>query len=133
MWTDREGVAGVALLAMYADGVIAQEEDDVLRERLLEYPLFADLDDDGLGRVLERLSAASRERGAETMLRDWAAAIAPALRPTAFLIAAEIVAADGEVAPEEDDYLARAAKALELPPARSSQIVEVLAIRLRRG
>ncbi|GEM_PF-4202020 len=133
MWTDREGVAGVALLAMFADGVIAQEEDEVLRERLLQYPLFSDVDEDGLGRVLARLAAASRERGVDVVLREWASAIAPALRPTAFVIAAEIVAADGEVAPEEDDYLARAAKALQLPAAQAQQILDVVAMRLREA
>jgi hypothetical protein len=114
MWSDREGVAGVALLAMFADGVIAEEEDEVLRDRLLQYPLFSDVDDDGLGRVLQR---------------ECAAAIAPALRPTAFLIAAEIVVADGDVAPEEDEYLALAAKALAFPEAQARAILDVVMIR----
>lgn len=131
MWSDREGVAGLALLAMFADGVIAPEEDEILRERLAQFPLFSDVDDDALGRVLARLADAASARGAELLMRECAAAVPPALRPTAFLIAAEIVVADGEVAPEETDYLQRAAKALALPEAQARRILDVLAIRAR--
>lgn len=132
MWTEREGVAGVALLAVYADGVIVEEEDEVLRDRLLQYPLFSDVDEDGLGRALARLAGAAQAKGADLLLRECASVIPPALRPTAFLIAAEIVAADGEIAAEEDDYLLDAAKALALPEAQARQILDVVAIRARR-
>ena len=67
-FTEREGVAGIALLAMYADGVIMQVEDDVLRERLLQYPLFAAWDDHGLSVVPTRLESEIRHKGADTVI-----------------------------------------------------------------
>lgn len=129
--SEREGVAGIALLAMFADGVIAAEEDELLRERLLAYPLFQDLDDEGLGEVLERLERRSSQVGAGKLLDECVGAIGPRLAPTAYLLAAEIVAADGEVAPEEDAFLARLRKGLGLPDANARAIHDVLAIRAR--
>ena len=131
-YTEREGVAGIALLAMYADGVIVQVEDEVLRERLLQYPLFSDLDEDGLSEVLVRMEAETRARGEEAMMAACAAAIGPWLRPTAYLVAAEIVVADDDVAPEETDYLARLRKTLGLDEAQAKPLLEAVAIRARR-
>jgi len=46
--SDRDGVAGIAMLAMFSDGIIRAEEDDLLRDRLRSYALFADVADSEL-------------------------------------------------------------------------------------
>lgn len=122
MLGEREGIAGIALLAMFADGVIAAEEDDVLRERLLLLPAFAGVDDDALGRVLSSVEKIGRDLGPEKMLHACAAALSASGRVAAYKVAAQIVVADADVAPEEDDYLALLREALALTPAEADRI-----------
>lgn len=105
MLTEREGVAGIALLAMYADGVIAAEEDDVLRERLLRYPDVFGGSDDELGRMLSRVEKLGEEIGPAKLMDACIAAVKGPMRASAYRIAAEIVVADHDLAPEEDEYL----------------------------
>jgi len=131
-WSEREGVAGVALLAMFADGVIAAEEDEILRERLLSYPLFEGMDDDALGEVLERLERRSEEVGPERLLDECAAALTPRLRPTAYMLAAEVIAADGVVVEEEDAFLARVRKTLGLAASTADAVREMVTVRMQR-
>lgn len=131
-WSEREGVAGVALLAMFADGVIAAEEDEVLRDLLQSYPLFEDMDDDGLGAVLERLERRNEEVGPERLLDECAAALTPRLRPTAYLIAAEVIAADGVIVAEEDAFLGRVRASLGLPSSTADAVRQSIAIRMQR-
>ena len=103
--TEREGVAGIALLAMFADGIIREEEDEVLRERLRDHDVFAETPESELGTMLARLERFSRQDGAGALLRASCAAVGPDLRDAAFELAADIVEADGEVAPEESEFL----------------------------
>ncbi|MEA3199787.1 MAG: hypothetical protein QOE90_1215 [Thermoplasmata archaeon] len=130
--TEREGVAGIALLAMYADGVIMAEEDDLIRERLLQFPFFLELDEDALGRVLAAVEAHGEKVGPEKLLAESAAAVGPRLRPTAYLLATEVVMADGDYAPEEDEYLQKLRKALALSDEQARSIHEAVEIRARR-
>lgn len=105
--SEQEGVAGIALLAMFADGIIAPEEDDVLRERLSGYPFFMNVSEAQLGIMLERLERYSHEHGGESLLIASAAAARPRLAATAFDIALDIIEADGEVVTEESTFLKR--------------------------
>lgn len=130
--TEREGVAGVAMLAMYADGVIMAEEDDLIRERLLQFPFFSEMDDDALGRVLSAIERHSEKVGPERLLLEASAVIGPRLRPTAYLLATEVVIADGDYAPEEDEYLQKLRKALALSDDQARSIHEAVEIRSRR-
>ena len=103
--TDREGVAGIAMLAMFADGIIRPEEDDVLRARLQEHPLFADASEGEVGRILAKLERASREAGADALLRACCDVVRAEFADQAMALATEIVQADEEVADAERDYL----------------------------
>lgn len=117
-WSAREGVAGVALLAMYADAMIGGEEDDELRDRLRAHPLFDGATDHELGETLSRVERASRKASVTALVAELAAAIPTSERASAFLIAAEIVSADEDLAPEENSYLQGLRKALGLSDAQ---------------
>lgn len=117
-WSPREGVAGVALLAMYADAMIGGEEDGELRDRLRAHPLFHGVSDHELGETLARLEKASRKQDAGELLAEVCAAIPVHERAHAFLIAAEIVSADEDMAPEENSYLQELRAALGLSDAQ---------------
>lgn len=127
--SDREAVAAIALMAMYADEHIAAEEDATLRERLIQFPLFEQMPDNELGDILGRIESHIRAKGREAVMVECIRAIEPWLRPTAFLLAAEVVAADGTVALSESSFLSRLRKDFELPDATTKQIFEVTKMR----
>lgn len=127
--SDREGVAAIALMAMYADDHIAAEEDATVRERLIQFPLFEAMPDDELGHILAGLEKHIRTLGREAVLAASIAAIEPWLRPTAFLLVAEIVASDGTVQLTESAFLQRLRKDLELPDETAKQIFDVTKMR----
>jgi tellurite resistance protein len=106
--TPREGLAGIALLAMFADGILRPDEDDVLRDRLSEHEAFAGLGESDVGRLLARMEEISRKRGPDALLRASCDAVrGGGMADAAFDVAAGIVEADGEVAPEESEFLQR--------------------------
>lgn len=130
--SDREGVGALAMLAMYADQHIAPEEDATLRARLCQFPLFEDMPDAELGEVLARIEKRIRVEGVEKTITDAAAIVQPHLRATAFLLCAEVVAADGHVALQESAFLARLKKELHVDDRTADRIFEVTQLRLRR-
>lgn len=132
MMSDRESVAALAMLAMYADGHIAAEEDATLRARLCQFPLFEDLPDPELSDVLVRIERRIRADGLDRILQECASAVQPHLRATAFLLAAEIVASDGSVLLQESTYLARLKKELQVDDRTADRIFEVTRLRLQR-
>ena len=131
-FNDREAVAALALLAMYSDGVIAPEEDATVRERLGQFPLFEDMDDIELGRVLAAIAQRIKTDGDARVIAAACTAIPAPLRPTAFLLAAEVIASDGEVLLDESQYLARLEKELGIGSEAAMRIREVTGLRLRR-
>ena len=130
--SDREGVAALAMLAMYADQHIAPEEDATLRARLCQFPLFEDMPDPELGDILVRIDKRIRKDGADRVIVEAASVVQPHLRATAFLLASEIVAADGTVALQESTYLGRLKKELHVDDRTADRIFEVTQMRLRR-
>ena len=131
--SDREAVAAISLMAMYADEHVAAEEDATLRERLCQFPLFEDMPDSELGGILAQIEQHIRKSGRDAVLADAIRAIQPWLRPTAFLVAAEVVAADGNVALAEHAFLQRLRKEFQLPDDTASRIFEVTTLRLKRA
>ena len=130
--SDREAVAAISLMAMYADEHIAAEEDATLRDRLCQFPLFEDMPEAELGGILSQIEDHIRRSGRDHVLSEAVRAIEPWLRPTAFLVAAEVVAADGTVALAENSFLQRLRKAFEIPDDTANRIFEVTELRLKR-
>lgn len=130
--SDREGVAALAMLAMYADHHIAAEEDATLRSRLCQFPLFEDMPDPELGEVLSRIDKRIRAEGADKTMVEAARVVQPHLRATAFLLCVEVVAADGAVVLQESAFLAQLKKELHVDDRTADRIFEVTELRLRR-
>lgn len=129
--TEPEAVAAIALLAMYSDEVLAPEEDDALRDHLLSYPLFQDVDEDELGQMLVALEKGSRKDGGEALLAEACRHVGEFFAPTAFYIAVDIIAADGKVEVVESDFLARLRQLLKLPDEQARAITHVVSIARR--
>lgn len=126
--TPQEALAGVALLAMDADGVLAGEEDDQLRDLLLAHEAFHDVDEERLGEVLASAERRARKSGLDAFLADARLALDEDGRASAYAIAADVVCADESLGEEEAAFLARIERGLGLSEAVTGLVLETLGV-----
>lgn len=129
--TEAEGVAGIALAAIAADGMITEEEAAGLGTSLSRMKLYQGMSNRDVNKVFEKLIKVARAEGADKLIELSSAAITPGLKQTAFCIAADLLLADGHVAPEEKRYLEKIQKHLGVADDLALRIVEVIAIKNR--
>lgn len=112
--TEREALAGVALCAMYADGVADAEEDEDLVAVLTGLEAFADADEDAVRDALVRANEVSADLGDDALLDACCASLPSHLKPMAYAVALDIVGADGAVVAGELGFAHRLQKRLGL-------------------
>lgn len=127
--TPPDAFAGIAMVAMYADGVMSAEEDDELAVYLAKLAPFQGLSDREMTGCFERVHRIAAREGDEALLQQAAAAVPDRLRATAFLVATEIVMADGHMGDEERALLGRVQRALKVDDERAARIIEVLSLK----
>lgn len=127
--TEAEGMAGIALCAIAADGMVTEEEAAGLGTSLSRMKLYAGKNPREINKMFEKLLKIIRSQGPEVLMNQSAEAINPALRPTAFAIAADLIFADGDVADTERRYLEKIQKNLNVDDPLALKIVEVIAIK----
>lgn len=128
---EAEGVAGICLCAIAADGMITEEEAAGLGTSLSRMKLFQGMSNRDVNKVFEKCLKIVRSNGVEHLLTLSAEAIKPELRQTAFAIATDLLMADGHVAPEEKKFLEKIQKGLGVNDDLALKIVEVIAIKNR--
>ena len=128
---EAEGVAGIALCAVAADGVITEEEAAGLGTSLSRMNLFSKMSNRDVNKIFEKLIKVVRSQGVEQLMTLSAEAVTKELRPTAFAIATDLLMADGNVAPEEKRFLEKIQKSLDVNDDLAVKIVEVIAIKNR--
>lgn len=127
--TEAEAFVAIALSAIYADGVLAMEEDVEVQERLHAFPLFARLDDAAMRSMFQRIDRLARKEGDLQLARRAAGFVSPHLRATAFLMAAEVIMADHDLTDEEMAYLEALANILGLDDATKAKVLEIEGLR----
>lgn len=127
--TEADGMAGIALCAVAADGAITEEEAAGLGTSLARMKLYNGMSNRDVNKIFERCIKTVRSQGVEHLMTVSAAAITPTLRPTAFTLAADLIMADGEVAPEEKRFLEKIQKSLDVSDDLALKIVEVIALK----
>ena len=129
--TEAEGMAGIALCAVAADGVITEEEAAGLGTSLSRMNLYGGMSNRDVNKIFEKLIQVVRRQGVDQLMMLSSNAITPNLKPTAFAIATDLLMADGNVAPEEKAFLERIQKSLQVDDPLAVKIVEVIAIKNR--
>lgn len=124
-----EALAGIAMCAMYADGVMSAEEDDELALYLADLAVFRALSDREMSACFQRVQRLAEKSGDAGLLDAAAAALPERLRPAAFLVAADLVMSDGETGDDERAFLRRVQASLKLDEATAAKILEVLAYK----
>lgn len=129
--TEAEGMAGIALCAVAADGVITEEEAAGLGTSLARMNLYSGMSNRDVNKIFEKLIKVVRTQGVEQLMSISAASITPTLKPTAFAVATDLLFADGVVAPEEKRFLEKIQKSLDVNDDLAVKIVEVISIKNR--
>jgi tellurite resistance protein len=90
------------VLVSAADRNMSDRELRIIGDNVRDLPVFADYDRDQLTRQLDECAKLlSRETGLDETFKQIKAALAPKLRETAYALACDIAAADGEASQEE--------------------------------
>lgn len=126
-----EGLAGVAVCAVHADGVVDLAEDAHLAHQLRQMHLFQALLPGELDEILAALHDAVAQVPYDILLEACAREIPIGLKPTAFFLAVDTVMADGEVTRAEAAFLETAQGALEIDDETARVVTEALEIKHR--
>lgn len=128
---EAEGMAGIALCAIAADGQITEEEAAGLGTTLSRMQLFGGMNNRQVNDIFNKLVKVVRNQGVDALLQMSTAALRAELKPTAFAVAADLIMSDGHVAGAEKTFLERIQKSLSVDDALALKIVEVIAIKNR--
>ena len=124
-----EAFAAIALLAFAADGYAADAEVNAVMTSLSRMQLFRSYPGDVMRKMFDRLLNLLQRQGADTLFAAALASLPHELRETAFAITTDIVLADGEVTPEEEDFLNQLFRALEISEELAVKIIDVMLIK----
>lgn len=128
---EAEGMAGIALAAIASDGMITEEEAAGLGTTLSRMKLYAGMSNRDINKVFEKLIKVARSEGVDKLIELSSTATRADLKPTAFAVAADLLMADGHVAPEEKKFLEKIQRSLGVGDDLAVKIVEVIAIKNR--
>lgn len=129
--SEAEGMAGIALCAIAADGQITEEEAAGLGTTLSRMQLFSGMSNRQVNDIFNKLVKVVRQSGVDALLNLSTQSLRAELKPTAFAIAADLIMADGHVAGQEKVFLERIQKTLGVTDDLALKIVEVIAIKNR--
>ena len=128
---EREALSAVCVLAVAADGVIEDAEVRRIITGLAEKKLFRGQRMEDLVRLLQDGAKNVQKRGAAAVIEAAKQALSPELRETSFVMAADLVLADGEVDDKEKKFLEDFQKALGISDELALKIIEVVVMKNR--
>ena len=129
--TEAEGMAGIALAAIASDGMITEEEAAGLGTTLSRMKVYGGMSNRDVNKVFEKLIKVARAEGVDKLLELSSGAVRAELKQTAFAVAADLLMADGHVAPEEKKFLEKIQHSLAVTDEVALKIVEVMSIKNR--
>ena len=118
--------AAIALAAVSWDGVLSMAGSRALRHALDYRHPFCDFGDAGMVQLMDRLLRDMRQKGAQHLMVESAAALNPRQRATAYAVAAEIMRSDGPLAEDEKNILGNLAGMLELSEEETQKVLSVM-------
>lgn len=126
-----EAIASIALVAIAADGYLADQEGQDMTMMLSRMNLFQGYPEDMLHRLFDSLLVRLKEQGPAALVDQAKVALPADLRETAFALATDLVLSDRTVTPQEQAFLDDLYRILEIPGDTALQIVQVMTIKNR--
>ncbi len=126
--TPSEAFAAVALAAVACDGSLDRDEAHALRAQLEGRTPYRDRSEASMGALFDGLLSELRDHGWQHLLTRAIPILSAEQQETALAMAAQLVHCDRVVLPVEAELLRSMAAQLVIPPERSAQILEVIAL-----
>lgn len=127
----REGVAGVLIATVAADGEVSDDEVRAFNAVANRMQLFADQSASHFDKMIARLVQVLKRLGSRELLIHASKAVPESLRETVFALAADMLFSDGVVDAEEQKLIEELFQQLGLPEDRATQIIEVIQVKNR--
>jgi len=128
-----EAFAAIALVAVACDGVVGPLEARLLRAQLDGRQPFRERSEESMGRLFEELLNQLHAEGWRALISRAIPALSLDQQETALAMAAHLVHGDQSLSAEETGLLREMASLMSLPPQRSDQILDVIAVLHRDG
>ncbi|MBD2109235.1 MULTISPECIES: tellurite resistance TerB family protein [unclassified Nodosilinea] len=126
-----EALASIALVAIAADGYLADQEGQDMTMLLSRMALFSSYSKDAVHHLFDLLLTRLKTEGPGAMVDQAKAVLPQDLRETAFAVATDLVLSDRTVTPQEQAFLEDLYRILEIPSPLAQQIVQVMTIKNR--
>lgn len=126
-----EALASIALVAIAADGYLADQEGEDMTMLLSRMALFSNYSKDAVHHLFDMLLTRLKTEGPGVMVDQAKAILTQDLRETAFAVATDLVLSDRTVTPQEQAFLEDLYRILEIPGPLAQQIVQVMTIKNR--
>lgn len=124
-----EGIAGIALLMVAADGSVSHEEIELLNASVFRMKLFEGFSNITLKQLFDKMTQELKQQSCDDFLRSMVNAIPPEMALSVFAIAADIAFADGAMSDEEQGILEFIYGLFEIPRDMALQILQVMEIK----
>jgi len=131
-FNETEGLAGLALCAIAADGKITEDEVVGLSQTLSRMKLYHGMSNRQAQEAFGKSFAILQKKGVggiKDVVDLSIPAIGPGLKPTAFAVFADLIMADGSVEDSEKMLLEDVQRRLAIPDETALKIVEVIGIK----
>jgi hypothetical protein len=126
-----EALASIAMVAIAADGYMAEQEGQDMTMLLSRMSLFSSYSSDALNHLFDLLLDRLKQEGPGILVSEAKAVLSQELRETAFAIATDLVLSDRTVTPQEQAFLEDLYRILDIPSTTAQQIVQVMTIKNR--
>jgi hypothetical protein len=126
-----EALASIAMVAIAADGYMAEQEGQDMTMLLSRMSLFSSYSSDALNYLFDLLLDRLKQEGPGILVSEAKAALSQELRETAFAIATDLVLSDRTVTSQEQAFLEDLYRILDIPSTTAQQIVQVMTIKNR--
>ncbi len=125
----QEAFAGILLAAAAADGHIADEEAEGLWSTLSRMRMFESWSGQQFSHMMDRLVKILKRHDVDGLLDRCVNSLPNKLHETAFANACDIVLADGVVEEDEEEFLEKLQRRLDVSGDEALTIVEVMIIK----
>ncbi len=126
-----EALASIAMVAIAADGYMAEQEGQDMTMLLSRMSLFSSYSSDALNHLFDLLLDRLKQEGPGILVSEAKAVLSQEMRETAFAIATDLVLSDRTVTPQEQAFLEDLYRILDIPSTTAQQIVQVMTIKNR--
>jgi tellurite resistance protein len=124
-----EALIALFIGAMNANGHVAREELARAHHLIWSTRRFRRKSGETVGRLVDRMKRLLEEQDAEDVIDIAAKTITAKLRPSAFVIVADLLLADGKIDARERKFLQRLALNFKIPARVASDVIEVMRVK----